>query len=95
MGKEATQTYKVDIKRTHNFNTRGKMYSPELLEKIGEIVKDMAYFFGYAKTEEDKESKTGFFEYASHSPENLQRYMGFKDQNKSMVDWICTMSEEE
>ena len=55
----------------------------------------MAYFFGYAKIEEDKENNTGFFEYSTHSPENLQRYMGYKDQNKSMIDWICTMSEEE
>jgi hypothetical protein len=54
------------------------MYSPELTAEVGEIVKDMAYFFGYAKVDEDKENPTGFFDYKTHNPEDLKRYKGFK-----------------
>ena len=71
------------------------MYSPELTAEVGEIVKDMAYFFGYAKVDEDKENPTGFFDYKTHNPEDLKRYKGFKAQNKNMIDWVCSMNEKE
>jgi hypothetical protein len=55
----------------------------------------MAYFFGYAKVEEDLENPTAFFSYEKHDPNLLKTYNGFKSQNKSMIEWICTMNEQE
>ena len=94
MGKEATQTYKVDQKRIGVANTQGKRYDAILLAEVSEILKEMAYFFGYAKGVEENNS-TDFLEFAKPEPELVKTFKGYKAMNKSMIEWICTMKEHE
>ena len=51
----------------------------------------MLYFFGYTNTE--PENPTGFFEF--EKDEAMEKtYMGFRQQNEDMINWVSEMSEE-
>jgi len=92
LGSAATRTY--DLKAaTLKFNGQGNRYTPEQKESAGESLKEMLYFFGYTKIEKDLENPTGFFEFAKD--EVMEKtYMGFKQQNEDMINWVSEMSEE-
>lgn len=41
-------------------------------------MKDIMYYFGYAKVDSDPDSYTAFHEYKEHDPELLKTYNGYK-----------------
>lgn len=75
-GKEASQLYKP---RSGAMNKNAHRYSPELIEYIKEKAGDLLYFFGYVNFDENP---TGFFNFDTHSEENLQKNYGFRQFNK-------------
>lgn len=91
-GQEATRTY--DLKAsTLRFNAQGKRYNAEQKESAAESLKEMLFFFGYTKNEDDPDNHTGFFDFPKDHP--LQKtYMGFRQQNQDMINWVSEMDDE-
>ena len=56
---------------------------------IKENFKEMLHFFGYAKTPQDPNNPTGFFEYDGTDEELTRQSNGYLSQNQDMVDWAC------
>ena len=55
----------------------------------------MNHFFGYAKVPQDPENVTGFFEYDGSDDELNRSYMGWRQQNEDMVNWVCQLTDED
>lgn len=55
----------------------------------------MAHFFGYAVNKEaDPKNSTGFFDFGEGT-ELAKTHKGYLEQNDNMVDWVCTMNDQE
>lgn len=48
---------------------------------------EMIYYFGYAKV--GNLNPTGFYEFDSHTPENLSRYNKFRIDSQASLDKVC------
>jgi predicted deacetylase len=81
-GKEANQLYKP---RSGAMNKNMHRYSKELIEYIKEKAGYLLYFFGYVKTDDNP---TGFFEFDTHSEENLKFNYGFKEFNQRNLKYV-------
>lgn len=56
----------------------------------------MVHFFGYAVNEElDPHNTTAFYPIDNPDSELAKTHKGYLVQNENMVDWVCTMNEEE
>jgi len=73
-GKDATVLYQLKD-NTRTLNTNVKRYNKEQLAYIEHEMKDIMYYFGYAKIKEDPENYTGFHDYPVTDPELLKTYM--------------------
>ena len=58
-------------------------------------MKDIMYYFGYAKVDSDPESYTAFHEYADPNPELVATYNGYKTLNQHSLEWNAYMTDEE
>jgi len=68
MGQGATRVY--DLKETtRRFKSNHHRYTQAQLDWIGDNMKEMLHFFGYAKLPEDPENMTGFFEFSGEDTE--------------------------
>jgi len=70
---------------TGKFNVHAHKYTAEQIEHIKNENAELLYFLGYTNHPE-VETKTNFFEFADHKPEHLQKYMGFKEINKKVIE---------
>ena len=62
MGRKATVTYSLKD-TTCQFNKNNNLYTAEQMAWIKENLKEMLYFFGYAKVTQDPENMTGFYDF--------------------------------
>ena len=93
-GSAATQVY--DLKEgTKKFNANGKRYNAEQLAYVGEELKEMIHYFGYAKVSSDPENFTGFFNYEEEDPELLRTYKAFEAHRENSIDWVCSLNDDE
>jgi hypothetical protein len=58
-------------------------------------MKDIMYYFGYAKIKEDPENYTGFYDYPVTDPELVKTYMEFKTLNRHSLEWNASMNDDE
>mmetsp|Transcript_15269 Transcript_15269/g.20744 ORF Transcript_15269/g.20744 Transcript_15269/m.20744 type:complete len:107 (+) Transcript_15269:750-1070(+) len=58
-------------------------------------MKEMLHFFGYAKTPQDPENATGFFEFDGSDEELTRQYMGYRAQNQAMVNWSGQLTDQD
>jgi hypothetical protein len=58
-------------------------------------MKDIIYYFGYAKIAEDPDNITGFYDYPKTDPDMLKKYYGFKELNEQSIGWNAYMNDEE
>lgn len=58
-------------------------------------MKEIMYYFGYAKIKEDPDNYTGFHEYAESDPALLKSYYGYKELNKHSLQWNECMTDEQ
>ena len=77
------------------FNANGKRYNHEQKAYVGEEMKEMLHFFGYAKVSSDPENFTGFFEYPEEDPEMLRQYKGFEAHREQTIDWVASLNDQE
>ena len=60
-----------------------------------EELKDMLFFFGYAKHASDPENFTGFFQYAPEAEqEQAQNYKAHVQLTNQVLEWTATLSPE-
>ena len=85
MGKKASISYNLKA-TTGQFNIQEKCYTPELRQHIQQELAESIYYFGYANV--GSQNPTGFFEYETHTPENLALYNKFKIDSKKCLDEI-------
>ena len=79
IAKGASATIVYDLKEgTSKFNSNGKRYNKTQKAYVGEEMKEMLHYFGYAKVSSDPDNFTGFFEYETEDPEILRHYKGFE-----------------
>ena len=76
MGQKATQTYTLKDSTKRN-NANVQRYTPEQLAWVGDEMKEMIHFFGYAKVPSDPENNTGFFDYDGSDTEMNRQYRGW------------------
>ena len=62
---------------------------------VGEEMKEMLHFFGYAKVASDSDNSTGFFEYEEEDPELIHNYKAFEAHREQTIDWVCSLNEAE
>jgi hypothetical protein len=93
-GKDATVLYKLKD-NTRKMNTNLSRYTKLQLEWLREEMKDIIYYFGYAKIPEDPDNKTGFFEYEHSDPEMLKQYYGYAQLTQHSIEWNASMTDEE
>jgi len=56
----------------------------------------MIHFFGYAVNEEaDPDNTTAFYPLQNPDSEMMKAHKGYLQQNDNMVDWVCSMTEDE
>jgi hypothetical protein len=65
------------------------------LEFIKEEMKDIIYYFGYAKIAEDPNNVTPFYDYPKTDPELYKKYYGYKELNEQSIGWNAYMTDEE
>ena len=92
-GKEATVLYQLKD-NTRQLNTNVKRYTKEQLAFIEEEMKDIMYYYGYAKIKEDPDNYTGFHDYPQTDPELLKTYKKFRELNRHSLEWNADMSDE-
>lgn len=83
LGDKAASVY-AKKSTTGKFNAHIAKYSEEQVKAIRDMNIDFLYYFGYVK-HPSEENPTGFFDFESHSKENLDKYYGFKKDNKDIV----------
>ena len=93
-GKDATVLYQLK-ENSRQLNTNAKRYSEEQLEFIKEEMKDIIYYFGYAKFSKDPDNYTGFYEYQKTDAEASKTYNGFRELNAQSIEWNAYMSDDE
>lgn len=94
-GKDATVVYNLKENTRSAAPSNHKRYTKEQLAFIQEEMKDILYYFGYAKNESDTDQFTAFFEYADADPELVKTYNGYKELNKQSLEWNAGMTDEE
>ena len=65
------------------------------MEFIKEEMKDIIYYFGYAKIAEDPNNVTPFYDYPKTDPELYKKYYGYKELNEQSIGWNAYMTDEE
>ena len=56
-------------------------------------MKDIMYYYGYAKIKEDPDNMTGFHGYPTTDPELLKTYNGYKTLNRHSLEWNASMTD--
>jgi hypothetical protein len=92
-GKGASQVYQTKS-TTGVANAHAHRYTAKQLEYIKKKMGHILYFFGYTN-HPTEENPMAFFNFDSHSEENLKNYMGFKEVNKASVKRVCGTDGEE
>ena len=57
------------------------------MKQMKDILGDTLYYFGYTNHPEIK-NPHAFFNFESHSEENLQLFDGFKKLNEEQTQWV-------
>lgn len=93
-GQAATQTY--ELKDTSKkFNNSMQYYTDAQIEFAKRELKDMLYFFGYAKPHYDKDNKTGFFEFDKETDQAMAgTYKQHQNVSESVIEWVSTMGPD-
>ena len=83
LGHQATQTYKLK-QSTLRFNSQGKRYSQEQIDRVGELLAEYNNTFGYAQYESEDSNPTGFFKYPENHAQRV-RFNKFKEFNEQNI----------
>ena len=62
---------------------------------IGEEMKEMLHYFGYAKVSSEPDNFTGFFEYEEEEQELIKNYKAFEAHREQTIDWVCSLNDAE
>ena len=62
---------------------------------IAEEMKEMIYYFGYAKVKREPANLTGFFNYSEEDPELIRNYKAFEAHRAQTIDWVCSLNDDE
>lgn len=93
-GKDATVLYKLKDNTRQFFSNHGR-YTKEQMAYIEHEMKDIMYYFGYAKIKEDPDNITGFHEYKVTDQELYKHYNEYKMLNRHSLEWNEYMKDEE
>lgn len=94
-GAKATQTYTLKD-TSKKYNAARQYYTDAQVEFAKDKLKDMMYFFGYAKSStDDRENFTGFYEFDEATDrEQANNYMSWKKNNENVIEWVSTMTPD-
>ena len=76
-----TKRTKYSLKSTQTLNRNAHLFNEDQLAFIREQMKDFFLFWGYVENKQDPDNNTPFFAYDDLTPEDLEKYNGFKKHN--------------
>jgi hypothetical protein len=92
-GKSASQVYETKA-TTGVANAHAHRYTTAQLDYIKEKMGHILYFFGYTNHPTEK-NPMAFFNFETHSEDNLKNYMGFREVSKASIKRVCGTDGEE